>query len=55
MNSSMWVNDIKKYYKKYRVYVLDLPGEAGRSDERQISFDTSDFDDWLYDVFTRYP
>lgn len=47
----MWVSDILKYYQKYRVYVLDLPGEAGRSDERQLPFNTSDFDDWLYDVF----
>jgi pimeloyl-ACP methyl ester carboxylesterase len=51
MNSIMWVSDILKYYKKYRVYALDIPGEAGRSDERQLSFTTSDFDDWLYDVF----
>jgi pimeloyl-ACP methyl ester carboxylesterase len=51
MNSSMWVSDILKYYKKYRVYALDIPGEAGRSDERQLPFTTSDLDDWLYDVF----
>lgn len=51
MNSIMWVSDILKYYQKYRVYALDLPGEAGRSDERQLPFTTTDFDDWLYDVF----
>lgn len=51
MNSIMWVSDILKYYKKYRVYALDIPGEAGRSDERQLPFTTSDLDDWLYDVF----
>lgn len=51
MNSIMWVSDIIKYYKKYRVYALDIPGEAGRSDERQLPFTTSDLDDWLYDVF----
>lgn len=53
MNSVMWVTDIKKYYKNYRVYALDLPGEAGRSDERQLPFTTSDYDDWLYDVFNK--
>lgn len=51
MNSSMWISDILKYYQKYRVYALDIPGEAGRSDERQLPFTTSDLDDWLYDVF----
>lgn len=51
MNSIMWVSDILKYYKKYRVYALDIPGEAGRSDERQLPFTTSDLDDWLYDVY----
>lgn len=50
MNSCMWVSDILKYYQQYRVYALDIPGEAGRSDERQLPFTTSDFDDWLYDV-----
>lgn len=51
MNSCMWVSDILKYYQKYRVYAPDIPGEAGRSDERQLPFTTSDLDDWLYDVF----
>lgn len=50
-NSSMWISDILKYYQKYRVYALDIPGEAGRSDEGQLPFTTSDLDDWLYDVF----
>jgi len=53
MNSSMWINDILKFYEKYRVYALDIPGEAGRSDERQLPFTTSDLDDWLYDVFSK--
>lgn len=52
MNSVMWVSDILKYSQKYRVYALDIPGEAGRSDERQLPFTTSDLDDWLHDVFS---
>jgi pimeloyl-ACP methyl ester carboxylesterase len=51
MNSIMWVSDIIKYSQKYRVYALDIPGEPGRSDERQLPFTTTDLDDWLYDVF----
>jgi Predicted hydrolases or acyltransferases (alpha/beta hydrolase superfamily) len=51
MNSCMWISNILKYHQKYRVYAVDLPGEAGRSDERQLPFTNSDLDDWLYDVF----
>ncbi|MDF2543532.1 MAG: Ndr family protein, partial [Herbinix sp.] len=51
MNSCMWISDIKKYCLTYRVYALDIPGEAGRSDEKQLPFTTSDLDDWLFDVF----
>lgn len=51
MNSCMWISDIIKYCKKYRVYAIDMPGEAGRSDEGQLPFTTTDYDDWLYDVF----
>ena len=50
MNSIMWVSDILRYSQKYSVYALDIPGEAGRSDERQLPFNTTAFDDWLYDV-----
>lgn len=51
MNSIMWVSDIEKYSKDYRVYAVDLQGEPGKSDDKQISFKNSDFDNWLYDVF----
>lgn len=51
MNSSMWISDIMKYSQRYRVYAIDMPGEPGRSDERQYPFTTSDLDEWLYDVF----
>lgn len=51
MNSVMWVSDIKKYYEHYRVYALDMPGEPGLSTERQLPFNTSDYTDWLLDVF----
>jgi pimeloyl-ACP methyl ester carboxylesterase len=51
MNSCMWISDIKKHCQTYRVFALDIPGEAGRSDEKQLPFTTSDLDDWLNDVF----
>ena len=51
MTSIMWVSDMQKYYKNYRVYAIDIPGEPGYSDERQLSFETSDLEDWLNSVF----
>jgi len=51
MNSTMWISDIQKLCKNYRVYAPDMPGEPGRSDERQFPLRTSDYPDWLLDVF----
>lgn len=51
MNAAMWINDMQAYARSFRVYALDLPGEPGRSDERQLPFDTLDYVQWLADVF----
>jgi len=52
MNSIMWLGDIGEYSKEYRVFAVDMPGEPGRSDERQLPFGDSSYADWLSDVFT---
>lgn len=52
MNSAMWIKDIEKMSERYRVYAPDLPGEPGRSNEEQLSFDSMDYAIWLSDVFT---
>lgn len=51
MNASMWIGDIAKYQESFRVYAPDMPGEPGKSDERQYPFTTADYSDWLMDVF----
>ncbi|KUG05154.1 carboxylesterase na [hydrocarbon metagenome] len=51
MNSIMWLGDAKVYSSDYRVYAIDLPGEPGRSDPRQLPFDGSAFAEWLNDVY----
>lgn len=51
MNSIMWAKDMQAFAKDYRVYAPDMPGEPGRSVERQLPFDASDYVDWLVDVF----
>lgn len=51
INSVMWIEDMKKYSEHYRVYAVDLQGEPGKSDGKQLPFEGSDFDNWLHDVF----
>ncbi|RCX19409.1 pimeloyl-ACP methyl ester carboxylesterase [Anaerobacterium chartisolvens] len=51
INSAMWIEDMEKYSEHYRVYGVDLQGEPGKSDDKQLSFEGSDFDNWLHDVF----
>ena len=50
MNSAMWIGDMQKLSRYYRVYAPDLPGEPGRSNEEQLPFDTDDYSDWLSDL-----
>jgi len=50
-NSVMWIEDMEKYSQYYRVYAVDLQGEPGKSDGKQLPFEGSDFDNWLLDVF----
>ena len=51
MNSAMWIKEMEQYSLSYRVYAVDMPGEPGKSDERQLPFDGDDFPLWLNDVF----
>jgi pimeloyl-ACP methyl ester carboxylesterase len=30
-NSAMWAGEVEDYSSRFRVYAVDLPGEAGRS------------------------
>lgn len=50
-NSSMWIDDVAKYSKYYHVYAVDIPGEPGKSEERQYPLAGAVYPDWLYDVF----
>jgi len=35
-NSVMWIEDMEKYSQYYRVYAVDLQGEPGKSDGKQL-------------------
>ena len=49
-NSTMWAGDVKDYSQHFRVYALDLPGEAGKSAANRPAWDSPAFAEWLEDV-----
>jgi pimeloyl-ACP methyl ester carboxylesterase len=51
MNSCMWLEDAREYSRSHRVYIVDIPGEAGRSDENQLQLKGPYYEDWLLDIF----
>ena len=51
MNSAMWIKEMDEYSQTHRVYAVDMPGEPGKSDERQLPFESDDFSNWLNEVF----
>lgn len=51
MNSVMWLSDIEKYSKSYRVYAIDILGEPGKSDESRPLLSGSHYAEWLENVF----
>lgn len=51
MNSIMWLADAREYSRYHRVYAVDIPGEPGRSDEKQLPLNGTAYAEWLEDVF----
>jgi len=49
-NSSMWAGDVRDYVARFRVYAVDLLGEAGKSDPNRPAWESSAFAEWLEDV-----
>jgi pimeloyl-ACP methyl ester carboxylesterase len=50
-NSMTWAGDVAEYSQQFRVYAVDLPGEAGKSASNRPAWDTPAFAEWLEDVF----
>lgn len=51
-NSAIWVGDVAAYSQCYRVYAVDLLGEAGRSAPNRPAWDSPAYAEWLDDVLT---
>jgi pimeloyl-ACP methyl ester carboxylesterase len=50
-NLTSWIGEISTYCKYFNVYLIDIPGEPGRSTENRLSSKTTEFAQWLHDIF----
>ncbi|MGD8188657.1 alpha/beta fold hydrolase [Brevibacillus ginsengisoli] len=51
-NSSMWLGDMAQYSKHYRVFAVDIPGDAGKSEEKRYSLKSSAYSEWIDDILS---
>lgn len=49
--SAVWAGDVVEYSRHYRVYAVDLLGEAGKSAPNRPPWDSPAYAEWLEDVF----
>jgi pimeloyl-ACP methyl ester carboxylesterase len=50
-NSLMWIDDVRTYSKYYRVYAVDLIGEAGKSAASRPPLQGPAYAQWLVDIY----
>lgn len=51
-NSAVWLGDFPTYSRRYRVYAVDLVGDAGKSAHNRPSWDSPAYTEWFDDVLT---
>lgn len=51
-NSAFWFPEIMALSEHFRVYAVDIIGEAGNSDEHRPDLDTNDFAIWMREILT---
>lgn len=49
-NSSLWLDDVTEYTQHFCVYAIDIPGEPGKSEDRQYSLKGTAYFDWLNEI-----
>lgn len=49
-NSAMWMGDIDKLSKNYRVYAVDIIGEPGKSDESRPDMKSDHYGKWMDEI-----
>lgn len=50
-NSAIWIGDAADYSRHFRVYAVDILGEAGKSAPNRPPWNTPAYAEWLADVF----
>jgi pimeloyl-ACP methyl ester carboxylesterase len=50
-NSAIWIGDVGAFSRQYRVYAIDLIGEAGKSAPNRPDWNGPAYTEWLCDVF----
>lgn len=49
-NSAMWMGDITKLSRDYRVYAVDIIGEPGKSNESRPEMKPQNYSNWIMDI-----
>lgn len=49
-NSSLWMGEAEEFAKNYCVYAIDIPGEPGKSEEKQYPLRGSAHFEWLNEI-----
>ncbi len=52
-NAVSWVGDTAEYSRDFRVFLVDIPGEPGKSSPNRPSYQGLDFAEWLEDLLNR--
>lgn len=50
-NSLMWIDDVEEYSRHFRVYAVDLIGEAGKSAANRPPWHGPAYAEWLADIY----
>ncbi|NMC52626.1 MAG: alpha/beta hydrolase [Chloroflexi bacterium] len=51
-NAAFWRGEVETLGRTWRVLIPDIPGEAGKSEERRASLSSPAYVEWLEDLFT---
>lgn len=52
-NATSWIADVAAYSQEYRVIVVDVIGEPGKSAQTRPPLETDDYAKWLEEIVTR--
>ncbi|MBO9690318.1 alpha/beta hydrolase [Chryseobacterium sp.] len=50
-NAASWIKDLVLYSKEYKVYVIDIIGEPGKSEQNRLPYKGDYYSDWLNEIF----